>query len=213
MRNPAIVAAKSRRFPPAVIRALVSTGLGAVFGLQAWGLAKFGLGVSTRGYGPALMVLSHALMGLSAGASSGRARWWLRGLVLGPAFAAVSVFAAQVPAAAAISGGLVTALLIALLADNLMPCEQPASARRPDTARRVAARSRDTAGARRLREAKTALDRLETERRRRRNPGYGKAAEERIVWGELLELELQEIDEQVSRIRRAAGRDPDSPSS
>ena len=37
---------------------------------------------------------------------------------------------------------------------------------------------------------------------------FGKTMENRIIWCELIELELQEIDEQVSRICAAAARNP-----
>jgi hypothetical protein len=60
----------------------------------------------------------------------------------------------------------------------------------------------------RLTEAVAHLERVEAERERRGNSRFGKTTEDRIVWGELIELELQEIDEQVSRICGAAGRSP-----
>jgi len=64
----------------------------------------------------------------------------------------------------------------------------------------------------RLAEEKARLERLDAERERRGDPGFGRTAEERIVWFELIELELQDIDEQVSRISHAAsgakGRSP-----
>lgn len=64
---------------------------------------------------------------------------------------------------------------------------------------------------RRLAEEKECLDRLDAERQCRRDSGLAKVAEERIVWGELLELELQDIDEQISRISRQAGRSDNYP--
>jgi hypothetical protein len=45
------------------------------------------------------------------------------------------------------------------------------------------------------------LEWLDEERERLHDPRFGKTTEERIVWAELLDLELQDIDEQVSRIR------------
>ena len=59
---------------------------------------------------------------------------------------------------------------------------------------------------RRLAEGEARLERLDAERARRADASLGRTTEERIVWRELLELELQEIDEQVSRIQDAAGR-------
>lgn len=52
----------------------------------------------------------------------------------------------------------------------------------------------------RLAGEKAYLDHLDEERARQGNSGFGMTAEERIVWGELLELELQDIDEQLSRL-------------
>lgn len=63
----------------------------------------------------------------------------------------------------------------------------------------------------RLAEAVARLERLDAERERRRDSRLGKTTENRIVWSELIELELQEIDEQVSRICDAAGRGPQAP--
>ena len=55
----------------------------------------------------------------------------------------------------------------------------------------------------RLAAAVAALDRLDSERARYHDFRLGKTAEDRIVWGELVDLELQDIDEQVGRILRA----------
>jgi len=59
----------------------------------------------------------------------------------------------------------------------------------------------------RLSEAVARLEQIDAERERRADARYGKTAENRIVWSELIELEVQEIDEQVGRIRSSAGRD------
>lgn len=58
----------------------------------------------------------------------------------------------------------------------------------------------------RLTDEMFSLARLDAERERRGDSRFGKTTEDRIVWSELIELELQEIDEQVSRIFDAAGR-------
>ena len=57
----------------------------------------------------------------------------------------------------------------------------------------------------RLAEEKACLEHLDAERAYRGDSGFGKATEDRIVWRELLDLELQDIDEQVTRICQAAG--------
>ena len=58
----------------------------------------------------------------------------------------------------------------------------------------------------RLAEAVARLECLDAERERRGDSRFGRTAENRIIWGELIELELQEIDEQVSRICNPTGR-------
>ena len=65
----------------------------------------------------------------------------------------------------------------------------------------------------RLAQAAASLERLDAERGRRAEPAYGKAEEERIVWSELLELELQELEEQVNRngARDRSSRTPRGP--
>jgi hypothetical protein len=57
----------------------------------------------------------------------------------------------------------------------------------------------------RLEEGKTCLEYLDAERECRSDPSFGRVIEEQVVWGELLELELQDVDEQLSRICDAAG--------
>ncbi len=53
---------------------------------------------------------------------------------------------------------------------------------------------------RRLAEAYDCLQQLDRLREDECAPALGKILEERIVWRELLDLELQEIDEQIERI-------------
>ena len=68
----------------------------------------------------------------------------------------------------------------------------------------------------RLAEARVRLERLDRERSWSGNPLLGKAVEHRIVWRELLDLELQDIDEQIERIcgttRNISGRREAAPS-
>lgn len=58
----------------------------------------------------------------------------------------------------------------------------------------------------RLAEAVGRLERLDVERERQGDSRFGKTAENGIIWAELIELELQEIDEQVDRICNSMGR-------
>ena len=55
----------------------------------------------------------------------------------------------------------------------------------------------------RLAEGCKTLDALDRERRAVHDPQIGKAAEQKIVQRELLELELQDLDDQMDRIREA----------
>ena len=55
----------------------------------------------------------------------------------------------------------------------------------------------------RLAEAFACLEKIE--RKSAYGQVFGKFLEQRIIWRELLELELQEIDEQIERISAAAG--------
>jgi len=58
----------------------------------------------------------------------------------------------------------------------------------------------------RLAEAKASLDYLDVERERRCDPDFGKQIEAQIVWRELLELELQDAEERITRMCDAAER-------
>jgi len=60
---------------------------------------------------------------------------------------------------------------------------------------------------RRLAAEKAQLEMLEAERVRLGDPAYDKETEEQIIWNELVELELQDIDEQVARIRNSADKE------
>jgi hypothetical protein len=49
------------------------------------------------------------------------------------------------------------------------------------------------------------LQDIQLVRNHRQDPYFGKTIEERIVWRELLELELQDVDEQIERVSVATG--------
>jgi hypothetical protein len=57
----------------------------------------------------------------------------------------------------------------------------------------------------RLAEGKACLEWLDAEQDRLGDSGFEKATENRIVWRELLDLELQDVDDQLYRICDAAG--------
>ena len=204
---------ESKADQSAVRRILLATGLGAIFGFQSWRLAKCAFAVSIPWYGLAWILLSYVILGFSIGATAGSTCWWKRGLVLGLVFSIPSAFGALAlglrwaPGVAAIAGGLVVGLLIALIADALFPRPRGST----DQHCPVSGRPLKTGNAKcsasttwqRLAEAKARLEHLDAERAYRGDPGFGKTTEERIVWGELIYLELQDIDEQVIRIGQA----------
>lgn len=57
---------------------------------------------------------------------------------------------------------------------------------------------------RRLAGAVVLLEDIEMLRDYQHDALYGKNLEERLIWSELLELELQEVDEQMERLNRVA---------
>jgi len=65
--------------------------------------------------------------------------------------------------------------------------------------------ARDAPTRRRLARAFTRLQNIQLVRAHRQDPLFGKSTEERIIWRELLDLELQDVDEQIERILAAAG--------
>ena len=58
----------------------------------------------------------------------------------------------------------------------------------------------------RLAEAKASLDYLDAERTRRADPDFGRGLEDKIVWRELLELELEDAEDRITRMCKAAER-------
>ena len=56
----------------------------------------------------------------------------------------------------------------------------------------------------RLAKAFSCLQGIEMVRDHRQDPHLGRLEEDRIIWRELLELELQEVDERIARITAAA---------
>jgi hypothetical protein len=57
----------------------------------------------------------------------------------------------------------------------------------------------------RLAQAFSRLQNIQLVRNHRQDPWFGKSAEERILWRELLDLELQDVDEQIDRILESSG--------
>lgn len=205
-------------------RILLAAGLGTVFGFQSWRLAEFGFGVPIPWYGSLWLFLGHVLLGFSIGVSKS-GRWWKRGSVFGLVFSIPSAFGAYllglkwVPyGVASITASVVAGLLIAFIADTLFPRraystdQRPPVSERPDGhASASAAPCPTTTVRQRLAEGKASLEHLDAERERRGDSRFGATTEDVVVWGELIELELQDIDEQVSRICGTAGLSPQAP--
>jgi hypothetical protein len=199
----------------------VATGLGAVFGFQSWKLAEYGFAASIPCHGSLWIFLSHVMLGLSVGATAGFTSWWRRGWVLGLFFSIPAVLGTHAPAPYGVAmtvSGLVTGLLAAFLTDTLVPDISPSTGHRSPALRRSSEPESPHEGEcqwnttrQRLAEEKACLEDLDAERKRRRDSRFGRTTEDRVVWSELLELELQEIDEQLSRIRSAAGDVAGSP--
>jgi hypothetical protein len=217
----------SRADRTATRRVLLAAGLGATFGLQIWQLAEYGFAVSIPWTASAWIVLSHLTMGICVGATAGSTEWWIRGLVLGAVFgipSAVGTHAAGltwVPYGFAfIAVDLAVGLVIAFLTDAFALHEGTSTDYHAPTPKRLSdpestkPRLCHEGGiGQRLAEENDRLGRVAAERHLRGDEGFGKTTEDRIVWGELLELELQDIDEEISRIRAAAndvkeGRSP-----
>jgi len=135
---------------------------------------------------------------------------WMRGLMLGLVFSTAHAFGAGAQGfrwaphgIAAITEGLAAGLLLAFLVKALIQPTSSAATRGP--AGHAASDEWDRyATYLRLAEEKACLEHLDAEREYRGDVDFGKTTEERIVWKELLDLELQEIDELVTRVCQTA---------
>jgi len=74
---------------------------------------------------------------------------------------------------------------------------------------RAPARSPECPTRKRLTEAFARLGALDRERANGKNPIFAKFIEQRIIWRELLELEVQEADEQIERMSAVAFQSPE----
>ncbi|HUK17993.1 MAG TPA: hypothetical protein VLW65_16325 [Bryobacteraceae bacterium] len=194
-----------------ILRILLSTGLGAIFGFQGWRLAQYGYPVSMPWYAALWVFTRHLALGLSLGITASSTPWWKRGVGLGALFSFPSALALCLmnlrwaPRGLALCTASISAgVLIAFLTDLICPRrrqpahDSPAPEQRTD-AKKQNRRDRDGDIHLRLAEGKSRLECLDAERELRREPEFGQTAEDKIVWRELLELELQDIDDQVSR--------------
>jgi hypothetical protein len=203
---------------PVVRRTLLAAGLGAGIGLQAWRLA---IVFAAPRFGAVWVWLGHIFLGASIGLTAELASWWKRGIGLGVAFGLVSSLGSWMVGAkglpfglAAMAASLISGLVVALSTDAALPVPLREKAKAVNDGRTFALqdlaaepRIRTPLG-QRLAKKKLALEALERERLRRRKPAFGKTTEERIIWSELLELELQEIDDSLHRLSHRLNRLP-----
>lgn len=197
-----------------MLRILLATGLGAVFGFQAWRLALDGYPVAMPWYGALWVFVRHVALGVAVGITSAPS-WWKRGAGLGALLSLPSliVLGAMDGAAAALTislcaGSMAAGVIIAFLTDTICPRRKPESydseraLRRPEIRRQPIELPPDASDTcRRLADGTRALEEIESERRRRDDAAFGQEAEDRIVWRELIELELQEIDDHLNHLQ------------
>ncbi len=202
-----------------VRRTLLAAALGVALGLQGWRLS---VALNVPWFGAIWVWLGHLFLGVSIGITAGVARWWKRGIGLGLAFGLASGFGGLalgmkwIPfALAAIVASVVSGFLVALIADAVYPVVCVPGNRKREERPQPAARWRpvpstvlESDTSRRLARKKALLEGLEQERALRHQPSIGKVAEEHVIWGELLELELQDIDEQLEQICDGAKHPP-----
>ena len=104
----------------------------------------------------------------------------------------------------AVGAGLIAGLLIALFVNR--PAHETPRLDSPVPVPVLHVRTPESSALgmirRRLATRKARLDRLDAERKSRAGNGAACIIGDRIIWGELLELELQDLDEQVSRLSR-----------
>lgn len=119
---------------------------------------------------------------------------------------------------ASVAEWLVIGILLSMLASVLFPCIRKfarqhslKSGRRGRNGGTKADRCDEGRTRQRLGEEKAFLDDLEAQREYRGDPLFGKAVEDRVIWNELLYLELHDIDEQLKRICQRAWEDSDQP--
>jgi hypothetical protein len=149
------------------------------------------------------------MLGVSVAITAGFSQWRRRGWVLGLIFSVPTALGMHalglrwVPySLAVIASGLVTGLLVAFLTDTLAPYKKTSTSQRSlqphrsnEVQRPNSRESQMDAIRQRLAEEKVCLDSLDSERKRRGDSSFGRATEDRVIWRELLELELQAIDE------------------
>ena len=184
-------------------RIMLAGGLGAIVGFQAWRLAQDGFPVPMPWFLALVVFGRHLALGLAIGATSPSIPWWQRGCALGALFSlpsAIGLFAGNsrlAPLAVALcAAGMAAGIIIALLTDLICPQASKRSGDRETELRRTAVGIQ-----RRLAEGKARLEDIDSARLRLHEPALRRMEEAHIIWNELLELELQDIDEHVSRLR------------
>ena len=198
----------------AVKRALVAAGMGVACGYQSWLLGRVGLGAPVPQYEQVWIAASYVFLGLAIGATARWASWYWRAPILALLFSVPILCGVHTPgtrwvlyAAPVVTAQMASALLIGFLGDAIFPLRRAIGGSRLRRQSSTLASEEGSASLRqRLVEAKTELDRLDRERESRGDMAFGRHTEDRIVWAELLDLELQDIDERFHRICQTAGQ-------
>jgi len=129
-------------------------------------------------------------------------RWWKRGLLIGLLLSPVTVAALTIGGTrlvfglAAMTATVVCGVIISRITDAIFPISTPVQPDQSPALKPVSFSPRPVTSVKdRLADGKACLDYIAGERTHSGDPHFGQETEDRIVWGELLELELQAIDE------------------
>ncbi len=189
--------------PFSLRRTLLASGMGGVFGLEIWWIARNLLPGPIPTFCFLCIVISHILLGFSLGAS-GFMGWWKRGLIFGVVISPVTIGSLTVGSTrivyglAAMAATLIAALFIGLVSEavfpraitRIRPVQKHDDTLPMEMFKRAKVSTRD-----RLSEGRTCLEYLEMERESSGDRRFGRELEDRIIWRELLELELQDMDQ------------------
>ncbi len=214
----------------AVRKAWLATGMGAIFGLQMWRLAVAAPANVVPWYGLVWIFYSQVMLGFGIGVP-GAGRWWKRGAAWGLVCGIPSAFGARalglpwMPyAIAPVVFSIWSGAVMAFLADAFFPPAAISAGGAPSVPEGASAGAVETKTEmcpdtpypsepvrKRLAEGNAELEYLDAERELRADPRFGRTTEDRIIWSELIELELQEIDELESRICGGVDERPRGP--
>src|SRR5260370_3861603 len=124
MAGEAIAVLEAGKDRGATRKILLATAFGLLLGLQSWKMEECGFAARIPWFGVVWILSSQVLLGFSTGVTSGCAWTWKRGFMLGLVFSIPSAAMAMgqnhtALCIAAITEGLVSGPLIALVVDSL----------------------------------------------------------------------------------------------